>query len=821
MIIVTARSRAENLLETPLALTAFSSEALEAKGIVSINDLVLNTPGINASSVRSGRSDRSFQQLSMRGMTPTTPASTLVATFINGVPVASATALNSVSDPERIEVIKGPQVAYLGRNAFAGAVNVVTKDPRDEFSGKIDAMVGTRNNHDIMAAVEGGIVEDVLAFRVMGRSHAKGGSYKNQAAAGEMLGDQRTETVSLQLLFKPTSRLTIKPFAMYTQSTDGPSAQGVLSGYELRSVDGEVNIPFFSGSNEGQLVLPKSANCILSGLESGISADENKFDRSTFCGQLPNLPNGTPAVNTIADGLLAKSLADGRGRYLSPKRGAQGYGLKSRYHHLSLTLDYEFGDSGLTFSSLTGYNNEAFSVVQDLDSYDNSLFVNPNATPANGLRPFWTFSFMLERQNKDFSQQLRFNYEPVENLRLMAGGSYLYTYSQQAQTNILTEEQAGAERADVISNAPQKARTFAAFGSLEYDVTEKLTLSLEGRWQQDEIYAYSNGRGVTLSQSVADRYGLPAGSFRPLSVYYSQKFDNFAPKIIGNYKFSSDLMAYASWAKAANVSLGSFNTTFLSNGQVAIDAADTINLGVIVQPERLNQFEVGLKGQLFDRAVSFTLAAYQGKWSDQHNERSAFYLDDVNGVETVRNATGLVNSGRTTLRGVELDVHARLLKGFTVDLSAAVNDSIIRSFSDPQTSKLTGLIGADFKGNQLPLTSKYSGNLGVAYQGGAPWEDGSWFIRTDVSYKSKQYVNASNLSWIGDRTQVNARLGVSKGNFTMEAFAINLFNNKQYVSAIDTSLLEPTYKLSPYGYGYVSVALPELRTLGLRSRYSF
>jgi len=90
-------------------------------------------PGINISNVAAGRSDRSFQQLSLRGFGPSTSLSTLAATFIDGVPVASPTAVMGVTDPARVEILKGPPAAYFGRNTFSGAVSVVNIDPRRRF----------------------------------------------------------------------------------------------------------------------------------------------------------------------------------------------------------------------------------------------------------------------------------------------------------------------------------------------------------------------------------------------------------------------------------------------------------------------------------------------------------------------------------------------------------------------------------------------------------------------------------------------------------------------------------------------------------------
>lgn len=164
-IVVTARKSNESLLKTPVAITGITAELIEKKGISSLNDVVTSTPGINVSNASSGRNDRSFQQVSLRGMTPSSATSVLTASFIDGVPVGSATALNTVTDPARLEVLKGPQSAYFGRNTFAGAINVVTKVPGSEWHGSLAASAANRNDYDLAGAIEGPLVVDVLTFR--------------------------------------------------------------------------------------------------------------------------------------------------------------------------------------------------------------------------------------------------------------------------------------------------------------------------------------------------------------------------------------------------------------------------------------------------------------------------------------------------------------------------------------------------------------------------------------------------------------------------------------------------------------------------------
>jgi iron complex outermembrane receptor protein len=239
---------------------------------------------------------------------------------------------------------------------------------------------------------------------------------------------------------------------------------------------------------------------------------------------------------------------------------------------------------------------------------------------------------------------------------------------------------------------------------------------------------------------------------------------------------------------------------------------------VVTQPEKLNNYEMGVKGKFLNSRLLVSASAYLADWSNQYNNRTNIFVDPATKVAAI--VSGVANSGKTQLKGFELDINAEPLDGFTINASGSINDSDIKSFADPSISKLTGLIGADFNGNQLPLTSKYSANLGAQYTGDLA-EDMTWFVRGDLSYKSKQFVDAGNLTWIKGRTQVNARIGFTRGDFSLEAFATNLFNNRNYVSVAQNNLLDPSFALAGSAFGYLNVALPELRTVGIKAGYRF
>ena len=151
-----------------------------------------------------------------------------------------------------------------------------------------------------------------------------------------------------------------------------------------------------------------------------------------------------------------------------------------------------------------------------------------------------------------------------------------------------------------------------------------------------------------------------------------------------------------------------------------------------------------------------------------------------------------------------------------------MNDSDIQSFEDPLITAITGVVGAGFSGKSLPLAPKYSANLGVQYDGNLPmWDESTWFARADVSYKGKQFLDSSNINWINDRTQVNVRAGLARGPVNVDVFVQNLFDNDEYVSAAQNSLLTSVGGTAAAGLGYINVALPERRVYGLRVGYKF
>src|SRR5216684_6293642 len=164
-VVVTAQRREEKLQDVPVSVVAFNETAIRQAGIRNTADFLAMTP--NVSFDQSFTVGNSF--VTMRGIEQINNADSPVAVVVDGVPQGNQKQLKmDLYDIERIEVLKGPQGAHYGRNAIGGAINIITKQPTNEFSGFAALGGGSGSEKEGLAAVSGPIVKETLLFRLSG-----------------------------------------------------------------------------------------------------------------------------------------------------------------------------------------------------------------------------------------------------------------------------------------------------------------------------------------------------------------------------------------------------------------------------------------------------------------------------------------------------------------------------------------------------------------------------------------------------------------------------------------------------------------------------
>ncbi|MHB9880229.1 TonB-dependent receptor [Pacificimonas sp. ICDLI1SI03] len=133
-IVVTAQKRAENLQDTPLAVSAITADALEARRIVDVSDITSSAPNLTTTTTPSSTNNIAVH---IRGIGEADPVLTIdspVSLYVDGVVIGrTAGAVFDLVDLERVEVLRGPQGTLYGRNTTGGAVNFITAKPADDF----------------------------------------------------------------------------------------------------------------------------------------------------------------------------------------------------------------------------------------------------------------------------------------------------------------------------------------------------------------------------------------------------------------------------------------------------------------------------------------------------------------------------------------------------------------------------------------------------------------------------------------------------------------------------------------------------------------
>jgi len=158
-IVVTARKREESVQDIPVVVTAFTADELARRGVSELEDVAAATPGLAFEDFSNGFSAAPV----IRGLTQVNVSSEVqnVATFVDGIYLQRNFSVDiGQADLERIEVVKGPQSALYGQNAFAGAINYVLARPGEQFAGYVDvgraegasvAFAGTAPNDPALA----------------------------------------------------------------------------------------------------------------------------------------------------------------------------------------------------------------------------------------------------------------------------------------------------------------------------------------------------------------------------------------------------------------------------------------------------------------------------------------------------------------------------------------------------------------------------------------------------------------------------------------------------------------------------------------------
>ncbi|WP_394730111.1 TonB-dependent receptor [Altererythrobacter sp. GH1-8] len=759
-IIVTARKRDETLLEVPVAVTAFSQENLDKLGVNSLQDLSSFAPGFDFNN-----NDRVNSLIRFRGLEAVvnTPASRTGAVFWDGAYVSDGNAILPLFDLGRVEVIKGPQNAFFGRNTFSGAVNFISAEPGDDWSGKAMASYSPshQDSHNLTFAV-GGPVSDTVGIRVAGMTERVGGDW--EYLNGDPYGQINTDALMASIVFRPNDALKIKANGFYVWSDDTI----VQASQQGTTAPGDCNQTY-----SGDLRRVATGEIV-----GSFSTDLSNSTLRIFCRDYPDLDDVAPDIplagqfgpDFLTFGAVTPALAttlpvelEGRGL-----RAPDGLGGKYRLWRGNLTADYTLANDA-TISAILSRGEASNYNIQD-SFFGDPLFRNL------GLN---TVLFGFIRWTRDSFAEVRYTSEQTGPLRYMLGFSY---YDQKLESS-------GLQARKVLNF--ENGENYGIFGSVDYDITEQLTLSLEGRWNKDKQVIEFNGPTEILPTET------------PAVLGEEQSFSKFMPRVILSYQPNTDMNLYASWSKS-NIQGVSTNA---ENYAVAVPGAglnaDTV--GFFTPVQTLEAYEIGLKHQV-DDWLYYSIAAYYWDWKNQ-----VF-------AELSSNFTPLNLAGDSEIKGVDIEAVLTPTTWLRLSGSANYNDIELQDFAGAGSlanavlapGLATGGVQIDSSGGRPRWNPKWSGSLSAELDMGdiLDYEPGA-FIRVDGAYTGRFFTDNFGWASVPGYWKFNARAGVNlTDNFALEVYGNNIFNDLSWGTSVgDTSTLG-----GRKGFG----VLPRKREVGVR-----
>ncbi len=219
-IVVTARRREENLQEVPIAVTAFSSEAIATKGITDRTSLADNTPSLFTIN---GGYPREFAFFALRGQGPAFGSTPGVVNYFAEVPNSTSVdgRVGTYYDLANVQVLAGPQGTLFGKNATGGNILFEPVKPQNELGGYARAEYGNYNNRRAEGAINVPVVTDKVLLRVAGSIGRRDGYTIDVGPnfAGKDYDDLGYESFRVGLTLKPSENLEIYTVGRYFHSS--------------------------------------------------------------------------------------------------------------------------------------------------------------------------------------------------------------------------------------------------------------------------------------------------------------------------------------------------------------------------------------------------------------------------------------------------------------------------------------------------------------------------------------------------------------------------------------------------------------------------
>ncbi len=723
-IVVTAQKRSENVQSIPVAITAISASALQAKGIFQTTDLMGSLPNLQVTSpYASTQPNFSLRGISVANEFSASTASP-VGVYVDEVYQSfRASHGQQLYDLERIEVLRGPQGTLYGRNTTGGAINFITRRPGlADDSGNLSFGYSSYSTFTLQGAGELTLVPDKLGVRAA-FTWATGEGYTYNPVDKKTYGNTDTLAGRVTFRFKPSDDLdiTLKGYgARNNPRQDLPYGIGYLAGRtDAGGYSRFLPRPELGGRilNQNEIQADQAGNYRTESIGSSLNISYNLgsvkltsitgFDHGVY-NLSPFDCDGSP-TNICAIRYYSRSNnfnQDFRFTWNSDKLKliAGLYYGKDTIKTINQPDFFGFLRPILLGAGLPGnFSNVPLAVPNELKTIPAALVTGGKLTDPGGCAP------VVVNPNGFFDGRSLIAFQADAAANNSAGGPNLnqaacFAAGAAPFTPILAKQEYTISRP-----------SYALYGEGKYSVTDALSVTLGLRYTRDKVRYYDAKTtifGLDGKTPIATTvpFSFPYDPNAPL-VSQEQSTGQLTGRFIADYKIAPDVLAYASYSHGYRA--GTYNgLAYQDIGQV-----------YFLKPEKVDAFEVGLKSRFLERRLQLNLAAFYYDYKNQQ-------------IAQVIGATSFLRSAKGRIFGGEAELSAQVFETLRFDASLGfLNSKYTGNKIDPTNpSSLT----RDINGNPFPNAPNITATAGfdwTAYK----QEDSKLTLHGDVQYMGKYY----------------------------------------------------------------------------------
>jgi iron complex outermembrane receptor protein len=625
-VVVTARKREENVQNIPVAVTTISGKQVEQFNLTSVEDVAQATPQLLIARGSSG----SGADITMRGIGASDENIGIeqsVAVNVDGVYYGQGRAIDEgIFDVGGVQVLKGPQALFFGKNATAGAIAIQTNDPADHYEASLTAGYEFTAEEPYVEGVASGPLSNTFGLRLAFRlSDQNSGYLKQTASAGDYttydvatghvninptgippnyLGGDKDSLARLTAKWTPTSNLTVTAKGTFDQHHSNNNADNTVNVY----------CPLGYPQSEVGLTVRSSCGHTFSAPQTALPIVIAKVPGSLFS------PGGGQDFEHYQDGNL----------YLKINYVAPNYTLTSTNAFQHLFNDWADDQNFTAAPSVYGAEHFTWDQFSTEERFNTALSFPINF--AGGLY-FQTTSLHFN-QDVDFAE--------AQNSAASPANEYV-AYSKLSATT---------------------GHTYAVFGQAIWDIVKGVEITGGARYTHELKDSYFLQPYVNPTLTGLFVPYDPANPATAIGAH--QTFNNVSPEVTLTWKPREDLTLYAAY-KTGYKSGGFSNSAILSTLTYPSDLE--------FKPETSKGFEVGVKSILFDHQLRLNADIFDFLYSN-------LQVDFFN-TPTFNYVTLNAASARTYGVEMEAEYAPKAIQGLVLHFDGAYDNSHYGQFEAP------------------------------------------------------------------------------------------------------------------------------------------